>query len=367
VRLTRLAARGFRNLAPFELSTDAQFVVLYGDNAQGKTNTLETVYYLCTLKPLHGRRTKELVQFDGDQLVVSGTGEDQGIRRTHRVQMDATGRKQWVDDAPIHELTEYFAGLRAVAFAPSDAAIITEEPARRRAWVDRAAFTAHPVHLDVVRTMRRCLKQKSVLLKQPRVDMALLDILDQQLSMAGAELAQRRSALLAELSGHVAQMHERIAGTGASLSLTHRTQAEGTTVRERAGALREQMASRRSQELQRRMALVGPQKDDVVFLLDGQSARSFASRGQVRSLVLALKLAELSAARSRGQVPLFLLDDVSGELDGGRTARLVELLTELGAQVFATTTDRRHLGALPANDSCWFEVASGALSISSKS
>lgn len=364
MRLSRLAAEGFRNLEPFELDTNAPFVVLHGANAQGKTNVLEAVYLLATLKALRARRPRELVRWGADAARVVGNVASEGTARTYRVDVGPGGRDPWLDGKRVGALREYFDGIRAISFTPQDAVIVAGEPSQRRAWLDRAAFTATPAHLDVVRFYRRCLDQKGAVLRAGRPDPTLLDALDEQVARAGADLVARRIALLGELQPHVQSLHREIAGAQADVALRYRTDARGDSVPERAAALRNRLAEGRNTEIARRMTLVGPQTDDVVVMLDGQPARTYGSRGQVRSLVLALKLAELVAARARGQIPLFLLDDVSSELDRVRTRRLVGALAALGAQVLATTTDPEHMDTLPAADTLRVAVDAGRLTSS---
>lgn len=363
MKLLRLAAQGFRNLEPFELDLGAAgFVVFHGPNAQGKTNALEAVYLLATLKPLRGRRVRELVRWGAEGCSVAATVEAAGVARGYRLDLGSEGRVATLDGKRVSELGDWFAGVRAIAFTPQDGVIVSGEPAGRRAWLDRAAFTATPAHLEVVRFYKRVLEQKSAALKAPRVDLGLLDALDEQLARAGADLVQRRVALLRELQPHVRALHAAIAGSAEPVELRYRTDARGEGVVERAAALRARIAEARSGELGRRTALVGPQTDDVAVVLGGRSARTFGSRGQVRSLVLALKLAELVAARERGDVPLFLLDDVSSELDRQRTRHLVGVLRELGAQVLVTTTDPEHMDTLPADETLRVAVREGRLS-----
>jgi DNA replication and repair protein RecF len=193
------------------------------------------------------------------------------------------------------------------------------------------------------------------------VDHAVLDALDTQLALLGARLAERRAALLAELAPWVDAMYRTLADADGAVTLELRTTAKGTSEAERAEALMDVFARSREAEIRRRRTLAGPQTDEVAIRLGGRPARRYASRGQVRSLVLALKLAELRAARERGTVPLFLLDDLSSELDRVRTRRLVALLADLGAQVIATTTDPEHVDSLPASDTLRLAVRNGEI------
>jgi DNA replication and repair protein RecF len=358
MRLEHLAARAFRNLGPVDLDVGRRFVVVHGDNAQGKTNLVGAIYLLATLKPLRGHRTRDLVGWGQAESSVAGVVRHDGLARRYRIDLAEGARRVSLDGKAVHDLEQYFRGIRAIAFTPSDAEIVTGEPRLRRAWVDRAAFTARPSHLDAVRTFKRVLDQKAAALRGG-VDRRLLDALDDQLALAGARLVGRRVEILEELRSPVATVHDAIAGRPAQLDLRYRTEAEGADEPARAARLRERLAGARSEELRRQRCLVGPQGDDVALRLDAHSARAFGSQGQVRSVVLALKLGELLAAHARGEAPLFLFDDVSSELDASRTHRLVALLAGLDAQVFATTTDPSQLAALPSAETLRVRVEGG--------
>ncbi|TNE84981.1 MAG: DNA replication and repair protein RecF [Deltaproteobacteria bacterium] len=362
MRAVRLATEGFRNLEPFELATDAQFVVFHGDNAQGKTNALEAVYWAATLKPLRGKKLKELVGWEASSAHVALDVVHEGLLRRYRV--DYEGERQIrVDGKTPRELSDYFTGVRAIAFAPSDAAIVDGEPSIRRAWVDRATFTRQPAYLGLVRAYRRALGHKAAALKGP-TDPALLDVYDLQLAELGAKVAERRAVLLDDLGPHVREVHRTIAGRKEELGLRMRTKALGDSHEVRKNALLEAMSESRELDQRRGFTLVGPHTDELVISLDGKALRTFGSRGQVRSLVLSLKLAELLAAKAAGVTPLFLLDDVSSELDRARTARLVQVLAELGAQVWASTTAPEHIEGLPVGDTVAVRVEKGRLDVS---
>lgn len=362
MRLLRLAARGLRNLDEVAVDTPGRFVVLHGENGHGKTNTLEAVWLLASLRGLRATRHAELIRHGGESAVVAGTVRSRGVDREHRVELGAQGRKASLDGKLVHQLADYFAGIRAIAFTPSDASILLEDPAQRRQWMDRAAFTASPAHLEVVADYRRCLAQKAATLRGGRVDTTLLDAQDAQLARVGAALSHRRERLLQELSRPVGELHAHIAQGQGELGLRLLTCAPGGSLAEREAALAERLARARRLELERRGPQVGPHRDELRVTLDGQPVRAFGSRGQVRSIVLALKLAELVAARARGDTPLFLLDDLSSELDRARTARLVEVLLGLEAQVWVSTTDPDHIAGLPPGDTQRLRVRDGRLS-----
>lgn len=355
MRLKSLQARNFRNLESVDLDTDARFVVFHGPNAQGKTNLLEAVYALSTLKSFRARRNSELIRWGTDAAEVRGQVDDGVLERDFRLVIDSSGRRGEVDGKPPRQLATYFEGIRAVLFRPEDTEIVREGPELRRRFIDRAAFTASATFLDRAMAFRRLLSQKAALLRQPPVDPVSLAVFDEQLAQAGAHVVERRLRIVEELKQPFGELHERISGHGEA-TLSYRTQLDPSRLAESYLELLEQA---RPDAIRRGLNLVGPQRDDLVLQLDKRPARAYASQGQTRSIVLALKLAELLAARARGARPLFLLDDLSSELDRFRTGRLVELLEELELQVLVTTTDPEVL--LGAAQVRAFEVGAGAV------
>ncbi len=364
MRLRRLVVDRFRNLAPADVVLDAPFVVLHGPNAQGKTNTLEAVHVVATLKPLRGRRLTETIAWGAPEAHLAAWVAHDGQERHHRIDLDRRRKTREVrlDGKKIQSLEDYFATIRAIAFTPKDGRIVSGEPSFRRNWIDRATFTASPSHLERVRVYRQCLSQKSSLLRAGRPDPQLLRVIDDQLATLGADLAERRARMVDELTPHVTALHESIAMGHGRVAIEYRTRATGHDVAARRESLRQRIAEVSAREVERGTTLAGPQLDDVKVTLDGKSVRDYASRGQIRSLVLALKLAEMVAARERDQVPLFLIDDASTELDRDRTGRLMGLLQDLGAQVIATTTDPASLTAsLPGSEVMEISVDAGNL------
>jgi DNA replication and repair protein RecF len=188
------------------------------------------------------------------------------------------------------------------------------------------------------------------------VDPVLLETWNERLSELGARVVLRRAEILDELRSPFSEMHGRIAQDSEVGIRMRSIGGESRDHEEIRSRIIEQLASSRSEELRRQMVLVGPQRDDLIMELDGRSARNFASQGQARSLVLAFKLAELQAAQARGDHPVFLLDDLTSELDRGRMNRLIGILGDLEGQVWLSTTDPNWLGPLPAERTVVKEV-----------
>ena len=288
--------------------------------------------------------------------------DDGDLQRELSLELSPKGKKGRIDGKPPAQLRSYFDNIRAVLFAPEDTEIVRGGPDLRRAFLDRAAFTASASFLDIAWQFRRLLDQRSALLRAFPVDPIQLGIFDEHLARAGAQLVQRRRRILEELVAPFTELHERISGHGQATLRYRSSLPDSQDLDELSAAYLELLEKHRSSEIEQGRNLVGAQRDDLDIRLDGKSARSFASQGQTRSLVLALKLAELLAARTRGAQPLFLLDDLSSELDRFRRGRLVELLAELDLQVFVTTTDPSVVQVDDPSEVRSMRVEEGALS-----
>lgn len=362
MRLVGLQVRDWRNLEAADVATDARVVVFHGDNAQGKTNLLEAVWLLATLRSFREARPANWVRHGAEGALVRGDVIGESGRRRLEWRLEGPQRHLALDGTPNPALETWFQLLRAVLLCPEDINLIRGEPAERRRYLDRAEFTARPDYLSLARDYRRAVQQKAALLRRGRVTPAELEPWSDRLSTLGARLSLRRQHLLAELDAPFTEMHGFISGIRARVGL--RLRGIGAVASDLEGleaGLREAQHRLVTEEINQARVLVGPHRDDLDVHIDGRLARSFASQGQARTLVLALKLAEVEAARQRGTTPVFLLDDLGGELDAGRRARLVERLGSLDGQVWITTTHPELLGPLPLGDTCLWRVSGGAV------
>lgn len=364
MHLTELSVVGWRNLKDTVIDCDAPLVVLHGDNGQGKSNILEAVHVLGTLKSFREPRTRRWIRHGEKAAGIAGRVDTpMGVRQMAWRWGDGVRRLQ-MDEATVHELQSWFESIRAIVFCPEDGSIVRGDPERRRRFMDRAAFTAHPGHLSAVTEYRRVLGHKRALLQHHRLDVEQLDAFDVSLARYGAAVIQRRVSVVSELRDVFGRMHDEIAGQGVvdmRVRVTGIPDVEQMDASEIETSLLEVIQEKRAQEIERRQVLIGPHRDDLLLSIDGQVARNFASQGQARSIVLGLKLSELDAAQRRGDVPLFLLDDLTSELDAGRRGRLVEILRTLRGQVWVTTTDPSYLGNLSEVDHLNLHVNNGEI------
>jgi DNA replication and repair protein RecF len=351
MRLNDLQVRDWRNAAAVDLELSSDLVVLWGANGAGKTNLLEAMAVLATWKSFRAAPWEQVLRWGCSVASASGQASSElgsaqlGIS-VGQVDGGSCQRRIRMDGSPVREPGPYFARLRAVTFTPDDVQIVRGSPDHRRSFVDRAAFNAWPDHLDQVRVFRRVLSQKSALLRSGRATRSELEAWDDALVQAGVSVVQGRLRLVDALAGPLERVHADLSG-GVGVGIRYRSallQGGHRDSAQLAQRYLELLHGVREDELRRGINLVGPQRDDLVLSLGQQgdrleSARSFGSQGQVRTLALALKLAELSVAGAGGDPPLLLLDDLSSELDAQRLARLVAHIEQLRSQVVVTTTD----------------------------
>jgi DNA replication and repair protein RecF len=365
VRLLSLSLRDFRNVREARLEPSARSTVLVGPNGQGKTNLLEALFLLCTLKPLRATRLAELVRFGAERARVQGEFEAPGGVRSVAVEIGPEGRTAFLDGktlASSDRLDAFFEGRAAVCFSPDDLFLVKGGPDQRRRFLDRAAFNRWPAVLSEARDYLRALRERNAALRHSGSDVE--ESFREPLVRAGARLVVRRVALLAELSPRMSEAFAQISGPeAAAAQLAYRPaagiQVEGSE-EDIAARLSDALSHRIVRDREKGYTSVGPHMDDLVLSLGGNGARAYGSQGQQRALVLALKIAEIENLRDKlGRPPLLLLDDVSSELDPEKNAHLLRHLAALPGQAVLTTTDRRLLEPAAGAGAVFYRVSGG--------
>mgnify|MGYP001178153554 CR=1 FL=1 len=367
MRLKSLRIRDFRNIEEAAIEPGPRATVVYGPNGHGKTNLLEAIYLLATLRPLRTTRYAELPRFGAECAEVTGEWEVAGSDREISVRLEEGKRIARLDQKRVRDLEAYFGGISVVAFTPDDLQVIKGGPELRRRHLDRAVFNRFPAFLGESRAYTKALRSRNRLLKE-EAPTEMIEAFDGPLAQAGARIVMRRRALLAELGPRFQQTLASLSKGQLEGSLRYRSEfapakADEATVRDAlAAALRERLEKDRA----RGYTGVGPQADRLEFVLGGRAARSYASQGQQRALVLAWKIAEIENLRDHlGYQPLLLLDDVSSELDPERNRQLLAYLEAFDGQVILTTTDPGPLLGRDPGQTLYLAVREGRFRTSS--
>jgi DNA replication and repair protein RecF len=375
VRIERLERTDFRSSPVLTLEPPAGPQVLFGSNAAGKTNLLEALVLLAR-GGSHRASDAELVSWDAPfarvaarvghperpdedvDVAISGTGTGGGVGI-------ATGpRKRIRVNGVPRRAAALAATLRIVLFAPEEMLLVAGPPALRRAALDALAAGRSTAYGRSLATYGRALAQRNALLRQIRDEAAGRDQLaywDAILVDEGGTIVAARLALLEDLAAPLAAAQSEIAPDEGTLTLAYQTNAPAAPGETPAQALRRRLDETADKEVWNGATLVGPHRDDLVFALDGRPLAAAGSRGQQRTAILALKLAELELLRGpHGEPPLLLLDDVFSELDPERRSHLVRRIESL-PQAFVTTTALEDLDpALVARSTAW-RVAPGSV------
>ncbi len=365
MRLLSLQIRDFRNLVAVDLAPSPRATIFVGENAQGKTNLLEAIFVLATLKPLRPARLADLVRFGAERAHIAGDLLAPGGARRAGVEVQAGSRTAFLDGKPQEGLDAYFEGLAAVSFSPDDLLLVKSGPEARRRFLDRAAFNRWPAVLAEARDFVRALRARNASLRGAPAEVEAS--FREPLVRAAVRILRRRLDLVDELAPRLRAAFAEISGPGApEAALAYRSSAGLPEERDEASLaahLAEAIARRLLRDRERGYTCAGPHMDDLSLSLDGQPARAFASQGQQRALVLALKIAEIENLRAAlGQPPLLLLDDVSSELDPAKNGHLLRYLAQLPGQALLTSTDRRLLAPAAGPESAFYRVENGGVS-----
>ena len=350
MHLSALAAENFRNLETFRFEPHPRFNLFEGRNGQGKTNLLEAVYLLAAFRSPRDAKGQELVRFGEDRASVVGEIVRRGVSRTIEVQLTREGKKVVLDGKSVTKLPVSLAHLNAVIFGPDDLELTKLGPEVRRRFLDRATYAVWPEHLVELRAYHDALKHRNRLLRESKLaqkvpDDALISAFEAELARRGAQVQARRHLFLEGFRPLFTAAFSAITDGELEASIEHEV-AGIDSVGDAVDVLRQRYVDRyvdkRAGDLRMGYTRSGPHADDLLFQIDGKSTRIYASQGQHRAFVLALKIAELERIQQAlGVFPVFLLDDVSSELDERRNSLFMDRLDKGGGQVFITTTDRR--------------------------
>lgn len=334
---------GFRNYENFSVSFSPGINVIWGENAQGKTNLLEAIGYLSSAKSHRTRGDKDLISFHRDHGTIKAQVESRDRDFSMEIQLfRGVRRRLTVNNVKLKTAGELSGIVQTVLFCPEDLALIRSGAAERRAFLDQAICQLRPKYADALSKYHKLLEHKTRILKDWEKNPGLLDVLEdfnEGMARAGALVIHYRAHFIRKLAVQAKLIQREFSGAREDLNLTYQTMS---TIQDPLGptaelyeAIRLHQETHRKAEMESRSCLSGPHKDDLLTQINGLSARQFASQGQTRTAALSLKLAERALFMDdTGQWPVLLLDDVLSELDAKRQDFVLQQITE--GQVFIT-------------------------------
>jgi DNA replication and repair protein RecF len=338
-----LRLKDFRSYQQLEISPDPCLTVLVGPNAAGKTNVIEALQLLTAAESFRRPQWSEVVRWGREQSDISLTAAGDDRHLLTELVVSAAGRREYRINGKLRRrISEVVGVLPSVVFTPDDLRIVKDSAERRRTTLDALGVQLSPSYLRIKTDYERVLRQRNAALREPEPNEGQLGVLNEQLVSTGVRLHESRTRLFERMKQSMVAAHQGVA-PDSELSLSYlssweRNGAEPST-QDSETALRTQLGARRAEERARRVSLVGPHRDDILFAIDSRDARVFASQGQQRTIALSWKLAEVLVVTDvAGQPPLLLLDDVMSELDAERRHALTRFVGT-AAQTVVTTTN----------------------------
>ena len=344
MKLTELNLHHFRNYDEAQVEFSPQINVLIGENAQGKTNLLESIYVLAMTRSHRTNNDRELIEFGKDAAQIKGTVQRELGSLKLELDIGKHGKKAKANHLEKARLSEYLGQLNVILFAPEDLALVKGAPTVRRRFIDMEFGQVSPKYLHDLTQYRDILKQRNRYLKQLQSheaqDQLYLEVLSEQLAAVGGAIISQRVKFLSELEGYAQELHQSITQGRENLTFEYSSavkDASALTEVELSEALMDLYRQNQSKEIFQGTTLYGPHRDDVRFLINHKNVQTYGSQGQQRTTALSVKLAEIDLMKNQtGEYPILLLDDVLSELDGARQTHLLKTIQDK-IQTFLTT------------------------------
>lgn len=334
-----LKLQNYRNYEYLNMNFDEKINIIYGDNAQGKTNILESMYVCATSKSHRGSKDREIIRFDNDESHIKVNVKKNDMN--YRIDMHLKKNKPKgiaVNGIPIKRAVELFGILNIVFFSPEDLNIIKNGPSERRRFIDMELSQLDKIYLDCLINYNKVVNQRNSLLKEyafsGREDIiSSLDIWDMQLVKYGNDVIKSREKFVKEINDLVKSIHTKLSGDREQLEIIYEP-----CVKEQ--DFESELVRVRDRDLKFKCTNIGPHKDDMCFLINGMDVRKYGSQGQQRTSALSLKLAEIELVKQIiHDTPVLFLDDVLSELDSRRQNFLLDSIGNIQTMITCTGLD----------------------------
>lgn len=347
MRITSLKLQNFRNHIETEVEWAPHLNVITGPNGAGKTNLIDAIHYLCMSRSFNASSDMYVVNQEATFFMIKGHFEG-NIRSSFDVGCSYSrgeGKKIFVNESPLDRLSDLIGMVPVVVLAPEEKKLTSEGPSERRSFIDSFISQISPRYLRDLMDYRKVRKQRNRLLQEFRGGRELLltylEPWNVQLVEHGSRIVAKRTEVLNQFQDYLAEEYQMISGMKHKPGLEYQTFCEPSESAEEIGErYSEKLEKELDHEIEREVTIVGPHRDEIVFYLDDFELRKFGSQGQHRLFALALKLAQLFYfSEELDDLPIFLLDDVFGDLDSQRTEVLLNALEEHAGQTFVTSAN----------------------------
>jgi DNA replication and repair protein RecF len=366
--IKQLQLKNYRNYEELEISFENKVNVILGENAQGKTNVMESIYVLAMAKSHRTSNDKELIRWDQEYAKIEGRVEKDHGSMPMQLVISKKGKKAKCNHIEQQKLSQYVGNMNVVMFAPEDLNLVKGSPQVRRRFIDMEIGQVSPVYLHDISQYQKILQQRNHYLKllqlKKQTDETMLEILTEQFIQTAAKIVAKRFEFLRLLENWAMPVHEGISRGLESLKIEYKASADVSEEQDLSKMIKgyeEKFAKVKIREVERGVTLFGPHRDDLVFFVNGRDVQTFGSQGQQRTTALSLKLAEIELIHSEiGEYPILLLDDVLSELDDFRQSHLLNTI-QGKVQTFVTTTSVEGIDHQTLKEAAAFSVEAGKM------
>jgi len=366
--IKQLHLNNFRNYDQLDVSFENNVNVILGENAQGKTNVMESIYVLAMAKSHRTSNDKDLIRWEAEYAKIEGRVQKNNGSVPMELIISKKGKKAKFNHIEQQKLSQYVGNMNVVMFAPEDLNLVKGSPQVRRRFIDMEIGQISPVYLHEIGQMNKILQQRNHYLKllqtRKQTDETMLEILTDQFIQSAAKIIIKRFEFLQLLQNWAQPIHEGISRGLEMLKIKYKSSAnvsEGQDLSMMIDVYQNKFTQVRQREIDRGITLFGPQRDDLIFYVNDRDVQTFGSQGQQRTTALSIKLAEIELIHAEiGEYPILLLDDVLSELDDYRQSHLLNTI-QGKVQTFVTTTSVDGIDHQTLKEASAFYVKEGTM------
>lgn len=363
-----LSLKNYRNYEDLFIEFENKVNVILGENAQGKTNVMESIYVLAMAKSHRTSNDKDLIRWDQDYAKIEGRVQKQHSSLPLQLVISKKGKKAKCNHIEQQKLSQYVGNMNVVMFAPEDLNLVKGSPQGRRRFIDMEIGQVSPIYLHDMSQYQKILQQRNHFLKmmqlKKQTDQTMLEILTEQFIQMAVKIMAKRFEFLRLLQNWAKPIHQGISRGLESLEIQYKPSVEvleGQDLSKMVVSFEEKFGKVRNREIERGTTLFGPHRDDLLFFVNNRDVQTFGSQGQQRTTALSVKLAEIELIHAEiGEYPILLLDDVLSELDDYRRTHLLNTI-QGKVQTFVTTTSVDGIDHQTLKEASTFEVTSGVM------
>ena len=351
MRIKSLKIENFRNIKDIQIFPSDEMNVIYGENAQGKTNIIEGIWLFTGAKSFRGAKDEELKRFSCEKARLKIEFEAEKIEKSAQIEINEK-RIACLNEKPLKSVSHLAGKFNAIIFSPTDLRLLSDGPKVRRKFLDTAICQLYPTYIEILRGYTKAVTQRNKILKDFKNNssvLPLLDVFEKEIALSGEKIIKYRLRYIEILKEFIPEIYKGISNGRENLEIEYISSNRGEN-------LLTELKNSRKEDIFTYKTSVGPHRDDLEFKINGISAKNFGSQGQKRSVALSLKLAEAEILKkTTGEYPICLLDDIMSELDPKRQNFILNHIKEM--QTFLSCCDPETLKNLKEGKR--FQIKSG--------